>query len=227
MLIAIDTATRVMSIALHDGENLLYEQSWQTGNRHTMELAPALRNMLAASDASMDDLIGVGVSTGPGSYTGLRIGVALAKGIAAARNLPLVGMTTLDTLAAGQPYYRGGVGLVAVVAAGRKRIVVQSYHWHKGGWISRAEPRLMAWDELLTTIDGPACITGEIDPTGHHAINHAINQQDAQITVAPASTRLRRAGYLAEYAWERLHHAGGDFSGYTADKLMPVYLNSV
>ena len=52
MLLAIDTATRVMSLALHDGKNLLAEQTWHTPNRHTVELTPAVQNMLRAAEIS-------------------------------------------------------------------------------------------------------------------------------------------------------------------------------
>ena len=121
MLLAIDTATRIMSLALHDGDTLLAEQSWNTRNRHTVELAPAVLNMLNSLEMSVADLAGLGVSIGPGSYTGLRIGVAFAKGLAAAHRLPLVGVTTLDTLAAAQPHHQSGMGLIAVVQAGRGR----------------------------------------------------------------------------------------------------------
>jgi tRNA threonylcarbamoyladenosine biosynthesis protein TsaB len=111
ILLAIDTATQIMSLALHDGDSLRAEVTWHTANNHTAELAPAVRDLLARSDTSLDDLTALAVSIGPGSYTGLRIGVALAKGLAAARGLPLVGVSSLDTLAAAQPYVQGS-GLV-------------------------------------------------------------------------------------------------------------------
>lgn len=223
MLIAIDTATRVMSMALHDGENLLAEQNWYTPNRYTEDLAPNLHNMLKTCEVDMDDLVGVGVSVGPGSYTGVRIGVAFAKGLASTRNLPLVGVSTLDVIARGQPYYQSGVGLVAVVPAGRGRIIVNSYRWRKGQWTSRAEPRLLEWDALFETIDGTACITGEINRDGIEAIR-AAQADGLDVQIAPAANRMRRAGYLAEMAWAQLHDAGGDLSQFAAKKLLPVYM---
>ena len=193
MLLAIDTATRIMSLALHDGEALLAEQSWNTRNRHTVELAPAIQTMFNSLEMSVADLTGLGVSIGPGSYTGLRIGVAFAKGLAASQGLPLVGVTTLDTLAAGQPHHQSGMGLIAVVQAGRGRIIVQSYRWRKGRWTSRVEPRLMDWAVLLETIDGPAYITGEVNEDGREAIV-AAQKTDLKIAIVPPAHRLRRAG---------------------------------
>jgi tRNA threonylcarbamoyladenosine biosynthesis protein TsaB len=222
MLLAIDTATRVMSIALHSGQRLLSEQSWHTQRRHTADLAPAVQAMMAACEVYMDELTGLAVAHGPGSYTGLRIGVAMAKGLAAARDLPLVGVSTLDILAAGQPYYQSGTGLVAVVQAGRGRITVNSYRWRKGRWSSHSEPRIMDWETLLGSVDGPAHITGEIDAVGAEAIE-AARSNGVPVTAAPPAHRLRRAGFLAETALERLRE---NPDGYTAGQLLPVYIKS-
>lgn len=225
MLLAIDTATHVMSLALHDGKNLLSEQTWLTPNRHTIELTPAVQTMLRMCEVSVIDLTALAVCTGPGSYTGLRIGVAMAKGMAAVKSLPLIGMTSLDILAAGQPYYQSGAGLIPVVQAGRGRIIINTYRWRKGKWASHAEPRLMDWETLLNSIDGPAQITGEIDDPGMDAIKNA-QAKDLPVTIAPPAYRLRRAGFLAEYAWEKLRDAGEDRSAFAPARLLPVYIKS-
>lgn len=223
MLLALDTATRVMGLALHNGQEILCEQSWHIGNRHTTELAPAVDHMLKTCEVTPDQLTGIGVCTGPGSYTGVRIGVALAKGMAASRLLPLVGMSSLDLLAAGQPYYQSGAGLIAVVQAGRGRIIVNSYRWRKGDWYSRSEPRLMDWDKLLQTVDGMAYITGEINQSGLEAITQA-QQNGVPVMAAPPAQRIRRAGYLAEYAIGQLQT--GDAGDFAPSHLLPVYVKT-
>lgn len=217
MLLAIDTATRVMSIALHDGTRLLAEQSWEMGKRQTIELAPAIRQMMDVCQVAMSDLSAVAVSIGPGSYSGVRVGVALAKGIADAQQLPLVGITTLDSLAYGQPYFQSGVGLIAVVQAGRGRVIVQAYRWRKGAWHSRTEPRLMSWETLLETIDGTAYVTGEISDDAL-----ALLEQHEHALIAPGAHRLRRAGYLAECALTELRTAGDD--AFEPAKVLPIYI---
>lgn len=224
MILAIDTATRLMSLALHDGSTLLAEQSWVAGNRHNTALAPAIDHMLAGQRVAPTDLTALAVSVGPGSYTGLRIGVALAKGMAAARRLPLVGVSTLDTLAAGQPYYQSGIALIAVVQAGRGRIIVNSYRWRRGRWFSHAEPRLLDWETLLESLDGPAHITGEIDAEAVELID-AAQAQDIRVTLAPPAQRMRRAGYLAEVALERLAEAD-DKSVFEASRVLPIYIKT-
>jgi tRNA threonylcarbamoyladenosine biosynthesis protein TsaB len=222
LLLAIDTATRFIGLALHNSKNLIAEQTWQTNNNHTVQLAPAVYRLFEQSEMEIEDLTALAVSTGPGSYTGLRIGIAFAKGIASARKLPLVGVMTLDTLAAGQPNYQSGSGLVAMVQAGRGRVIVKTYKWRKGQWAGRGEPQLMDWETLIGSIDGPAYITGEINDEGFKALEAA---KDLPITIAPAAYRLRRAGFLAEVAWEQLRSAG-DYAAFAPSLLTPLYVKS-
>ena len=218
MLLAIDTATRIMSLALHDGNTLLAEATWHTANNHTTELAPAIHEIMARSDTSLDQLTALAVSTGPGSFTGLRIGVALAKGIASAKKLPLVGITTHDVLAAGLPPFPQH-GLVAVVEAGRGRIIAATYRWSHDMWVNRGEPRLMNWQTLLDNIDGPAYVTGEVNHEGREAIASA----SVPVKLVPAVWRLRRAGFLAEAALQRLEAGEEDFH---PSRLAPVYVKT-
>ncbi len=220
MLLAIDTATQNLSLALHDGAAVRAEQTWFSPNMHTVQLAPAVRDLITRADLTMDDLTVLAVSIGPGSYTGLRIGVALAKGLAAARGLPLVGVPTLDILAAGQPHFQGG--LIAVAQAGRGRIIAATYQWRKGHWKARSEPQLMDWPTLIASVDGVAMLTGEIDETGRAAIAAAA-ANDTPVTLAPGVFRLRRAGFLAEEAWERLRDTDESFP---AAAVSPLYVKT-
>jgi tRNA threonylcarbamoyladenosine biosynthesis protein TsaB len=220
MLLAIDTATRILSIAIHDGYNLLAEHTWRTDNNHTAELAPALEMTLARSDLTMADLDALAVSIGPGSYTGLRIGVALAKGLASVRGLPLIGVSSLDTLAAAQPHLQG-YGLVTLVEAGRGRIIAATYRWGAGRWTSRGEPQIMTWDSLLASIDGPACIAGDINAESAAAIENA-RAEGLPVQLISANFRLRRAGFLAEEALLRLAEGGSHDPAH----LVPIYVQS-
>lgn len=222
MLLAIDTATRIMSLALHDGHNLLAEETWHTANNHTAELAPAIRRLLERCELSMDDLKALAVAAGPGSFTGLRIGIALAKGLASARRLPLVGVSTLDIVAAAQPQYTRHA-LVAVVEAGRGRIIAATYRWDKHRWVNRGESRLMDWPTLLANIDGPAFIAGDIDEEGRTALDDA-QASGAPIQITNSALRLRRAGFLAEIALEQLGEAGA--AAFEPALLAPIYVQT-
>lgn len=218
MLLAIDTATQTMSLALHDGAELLLEDTWQTSNNHTIELAPAVRGALAR--AGKPTLTAMAVSIGPGTYTGLRVGVALAKAMASAENLPLVGISTLDILALSQPHFPGI--LVAVVKAGRGRVVTATYRWRKGQWAVQGEAEILHWETLLDRVKGAAIITGEVDEEGREAVQKAC-ETNPQLALASAARRLRRAGFLAEEAWQRLR---ADRASHVAARVTPIYVKT-
>jgi tRNA threonylcarbamoyladenosine biosynthesis protein TsaB len=100
MILAIDTATDWVGLALHDGSSVLAEFGWRSRRTQTIELAPAVAQLWARTGVSAGDLSAIAVAIGPGSYTGLRVGLALAKGMALGQNLPLIGVPTLDIVAA-------------------------------------------------------------------------------------------------------------------------------
>ena len=81
MILAIDTATRTASIALYDSSGVLAEESWRSRNNHSVEVMPAIMRLVERQGCSMSDLAGIAVSLGPGSFTGLRIGLSAAKGL--------------------------------------------------------------------------------------------------------------------------------------------------
>lgn len=214
MLVAIDTATRVASLALHDGFKVRYEVTWEAGWRHTVHLMPRLVAALEDLDLGSESLSAVAVTLGPGSFTGLRVGLAAAKGLVLARGLPLVGVPTLDVVAAAQG--RDRRPLVAVLQAGRRRICVATYRWRKG-WQRREEPRLTTWETLAAGVEKPTLFCGEVDERGAKVLARV---GELATLLSPAH-RLRRAGFLAELAWTRIRQ------GQTDDPvtLVPVYLH--
>lgn len=224
MLLAIDTATRYMSMALHDGQMLLGEQTWRTANRHNTLLAPSLEQMMEICGVAMQDLEVIAVTHGPGSYTGLRIGVAFAKGLAAVQELPLVAISTLDMIAAGQPVQSTRYKLLAIVQAGRGRIISGQYRVKKGRWTADGEATLGTWDELLGEIEASFYVSGEIDEKGRNAIETAKTQQNASLTLVDAAYRLRRGGFLAQEAWRRYHHGSDD--DFLPQNVRPIYMSS-
>jgi len=103
-ILAIETATHVLAVAICRGERVLAEVKWQAGLIHAERIIPSCLNMLEGLDLAWEDLDAVAVSQGPGSFTSLRIGFGTAKGIALAHDLPLVLIPTLEALAAQIPY---------------------------------------------------------------------------------------------------------------------------
>ena len=198
MLLAIDTVTRWTGLALFDGEQLLAEWGWRCQNTQTIELAPAVVDLLQRTGVAMSDLTALAVASGPGSYTGMRVGLGFAKGMALARGLALVGIPTLDIVAAGQP--AAAVPLVAIAEAGRTRLLTGRYHWQPPvGWQATGGPAVQSVAELMATLSEPALLAGEIKATVRSAI--AAGAPGTQF--APPNANIRRAGLLAELGWGR------------------------
>ena len=100
LILVIDTATREGVVGLADAEgNLLASESWTTGHRHGEELLSQLDKALARLEATAQSIHWIAVGVGPGSFTGLRIGLATAKTLAYGLGVPLVGISTTHALA--------------------------------------------------------------------------------------------------------------------------------
>jgi tRNA threonylcarbamoyladenosine biosynthesis protein TsaB len=215
MLLAIDTATRYASIALYDTSGIIAERSWRSENNHSVETTPALAEMLAAQKVAPESLLGVAVAKGPGSFTGLRIGMSIAKGLCLALQVPIVAIPTLDIVAyaAGDP----GGPVMAVLEVGRGRICVASYRFEEGLPRQQGETALVRASEWVLPAPEPMLVTGEISPA---LAEHLLQQPDAEnIALSSMASSLRRAGYLAELAWERLQKQNVD----DLDSLSPIY----
>ncbi|MBN1922842.1 MAG: tRNA (adenosine(37)-N6)-threonylcarbamoyltransferase complex dimerization subunit type 1 TsaB [Anaerolineae bacterium] len=217
MLLAIDSATFRASIAVHDGGTLRGECTWEAANAHTVTLATHVAELLRQTGIGVADLKSIAVCIGPGSYTGVRIGIAMAQGLALSQQLPIVGVPTLDILAEGQPPDDGP--LYAIFAAGRRRIGYAQYQFQESGWQAVTEVALASWEEFLAQIETPARVVGEIDALGRKALETL----GTALTVPPAAWQLRRAGFLAEIAWRQLRKRPRPGQAQAPKPLTPLY----
>lgn len=215
MLLALDTSTQMIGLALYDGVHVLSELIWQTRNHHTVELSPGVTDLLERCGARPANLEAIGVALGPGSFTSLRIGLALAKGMALALKIPVVGVPSLDVLAAAIPVQN--LPLAAVLQAGRGRLALVWYQAEAGAWKAQGEPQMTTAEELAQKLEKPTLIAGELNLTERQAL--ARRRKFAQI-VSPAHA-LRRPSFLAELAWERWHAGQLD----DVITLAPIYLH--
>jgi tRNA threonylcarbamoyladenosine biosynthesis protein TsaB len=213
VLLALDTATQMVGLALHDGAEVRAETIWMGGGRQTVEMAPEVALALRRQGISSSALTALAVAIGPGSYTGLRIGLALAKGIALAHNLPLIGVPTFDILARAQP--RQDEPMLALIRAGRGHAAGMWYKWKASAWQPISEVVSLAWSELEAILAEPTYIVGELDgPT-----RAALSESPGMRLATPAQC-VRRPSYLAEMAWERVRSgASGDPAA-----VNPIYL---
>jgi tRNA threonylcarbamoyladenosine biosynthesis protein TsaB len=214
MILAIDTATQYAGLALYNDDGLRAEETWYTDRNHTVELMPRLARMLESAQLKVSDLTALAVSIGPGSFTGLRIGLAVAKGIALPYKLAVVGIPTLE--AAAYPFRDQSLPVWAIAQAGRNRILAAGYGKKKGRWQQLIAPTVTTVEALLQQLEPPLLCTGEIDAQAAKLLG-----QKAQ--VASPAARLRRPGYVAELAAQRLAANEQD----DPDALVPIYVSSI
>jgi tRNA threonylcarbamoyladenosine biosynthesis protein TsaB len=215
MLLALDTSTRTMGVCLYDGARVLAELLWTTQDYHTVELAPAVVATLTKADISASDLNVLAVATGPGSFTGLRIGLALAKGLSLANHIPIIGIATLDIIAAAQPLREDK--MAAVIQAGRGRLAVGWYQVVDGSWKIVGDVDVLTPLELNRRIRKPTLVCGELNED----IRALLGRKRVNVILASPAQSVRRPAYLAELGWQRW------LSGRVDDPaiLSPTYLH--
>lgn len=212
---AIDTATDHIGLSLDDGATVLAERIWPTRRHHTAELAPEVALVLRRCGVGPADLEGVAVAQGPGSYTGLRIGMALAKGLALAHGLHLVGVPTLDIVAMDQK--PRGEPMLAVIEAGRGRVAAVWYKWDRQAWIAQSEAIALTWDELLSSLSEPTFLCGEVGGARKDL------GRDRRVILARPTDCVRRPSFLAELARARLRQGEPEEPA----ALAPTYLGDI
>jgi len=216
-LLAIDTATEVASVALYEGGiGPRAETTWYTSANHTVELMPTIVSMLAQQGLAAEQLDGLAVALGPGSFTGLRIGLSVAKGFCLSLGIPIVGVPTLDIMA--YAHHGQELPICAIIQAGRGRTCVALYERQSGQWRRLTDYHLATVEELSAQVQTPALFCGEIDEALSRALQARMGTR--AIVASPASS-LRRAGYLAELGWERLRKGEVD----DLNTLEPLYLH--
>lgn len=216
VILAIDTATRSASLAIHDGATVRAEWTWDISDHHTIELLPRITEMLAQINLPIAQLSGLGVSIGPGSFTGVRVGVAAAKGLALARNLPIVGVRSTDILAYAVNWCKSP--LVVVVRAGRGRLIAATYTRSRTtDWQSEGDFILTTADLIGAQWEKPTTICGELTAGEQATLQQRLGDRVKLLSPAFA---LRRAGFLAELAGQKIR-AG---QGADAAHVQPIYL---
>ncbi len=205
---------------------LVAELNWTSIDSQTVELLPRLSQILAWHGLSPGDIQSVAVSLGPGSFTGLRIALSIAKGMAVAHGTSLLGVPTLD--ASALPFVASGRQVVAVAPAGRGRVYWASYSatpdnarhipvpfgtWQ--GW--RSDYRLSDVQALADALREPALLVGEIPLKLHEILKTLLA---GRVDLPEPAVSGRRAAAIAALGW--LRWRAGDLDD--AASLAPIYL---
>lgn len=217
MILAIDTSTSLAGLALWEAEHLWAEETWHTRLNHSVELMPRIQRMLATHRVAVERLAAIAVALGPGSFTGVRAGLAAAKGLALPYRIPLVGISTLDVIT--YPFRQSELPVWAIIAAGRGRIGAACYQRLDDTWRQVIAPQLTTFNALCDRTSLPALFVGEIAVAEAELLRNRLGDR---AVVPPAALRVRRAGYLAELAATRLVNHDVD----DAMTLGPIYLQT-
>jgi tRNA threonylcarbamoyladenosine biosynthesis protein TsaB len=217
LLLALDTASAMIGYAIADGGRLLAEAAWHGQRQGTATLLAEVLRSLEAMGYSQDDLGAVAVATGPGSFSGLRVGMGVAKGLALGLDIPIVGVPTLAITA--EPFGYAGFPVCALVAAGRGRFAYAIYEAH-GGALRETFPAThgTATEIAALLASYPTIIVcGELDRAAGE-----IEAAAPGAIVPPIGVRERRPGALAALASRRI--LAGDVDDLVS--LEPIYLHT-
>ena len=162
LILAFETSAKAASVALTENGNLLGEAYQNTGLTHSQTLMVMAEDLLRQCGKTVSDITAVAVAEGPGSFTGVRIGVAAAKGFAWGRQIPCYGISTLEAMAVSLGAYQG---YVCPCMDARRNQVYNALFYVNCGKLDRiSEDRAIALAELKTDlehIDGPIFLVGD------------------------------------------------------------------
>ncbi len=205
MELSIDTSTNITGVALSREGEVIYELNWRTNFNHTVELAERTRELLRLSGAEIRDIKAVIVAKGPGSFSGLRVGMGFAKGISLSLNIPIVGIGTLDVQAF--PFFELPFKTYSLLDIGRGEVALSVFE--KG--VKIVKEHITRIEEL--EIDDITLFCGEADLD-------KVRERFGDKAIIPRLKRPRRTGDLAALGWERLRRGERD----DISSLEPLYL---
>jgi tRNA threonylcarbamoyl adenosine modification protein YeaZ len=205
--LSLDTASEMASIAISEDGVVLAERTWRCERNHTVELLPAVEKLLTESGTAKEDITAVFVCIGPGMYTGLRVGVTTAKGLAHSLEVPIVGVERLELDAHSHADFSGEI--VAVHRAGRGDYAWASYRANP--WREVTPPTLSKAEGLAAAVQSGSLLVGEVDDA-------LASKFAAGVTVR--TDEIGRASALADLGFRRLAAGRVD----EAALLVPIYL---
>jgi len=215
-VLGIDTATQVASVGIIGNGETLAEESRQATSNHTETLLPLIASVLEQASISLTEIGGIGVSIGPGSFTGLRIALGTVKGFAYATGQKVVGVPTLEALAHTVSDWEG---LVCPVLDARKREVYAAlFRRDANGTLQRLLPdHVLSPTALLEIITEPCLFLGD----GAENYSALICEHGGSVMqILPFATHHPRGAIVAAMAWERLRRGEHD----ELHTLVPCYV---
>ena len=213
LILAFETSAKAASVALMDGAKLLGEGYQNTGLTHSQTLMVMAEDVLKQCGKSARDVEAVAVAEGPGSFTGVRIGVAAAKGYAWGKEIPCYGVSTLEAMAESLGIYEG---YICPAMDARRSQVYNALFRAEKGIISRvAEDRAIALADLkeeLLTLEGPIFLVGDGSTLTYNTLKDSVEN-----LILPPEHRMHQRAVgvglvAARMAAEGLAPSGGELT---------------
>lgn len=220
-ILGIDTSSKIASVAVSDGERLLGEITYEAKQTHSQVILPLAKELLDKVGVKLDELDCIAVSEGPGSYTGLRIGLSAVKGLCFDEKTKCVGISTLRSLAQNVSCFNGIV--VSVMKARNRLDYVCAYLVEDGKFSELCKETIKSYDEIFDLITDDYerqrdMVLSETSDDGVFDVVQNVNYKimlvgddaenikkemfefDDRVGVAPISCNIPRAGSLCEIA---------------------------
>ena len=217
-ILSIETSAKACSAAVTEDGALLASAFQCSGLTHSRTLMPMVEGMLKNADLTLAACDAIAVAVGPGSFTGIRIGVAAAKGLAFGAGIPVIGVSTLEAMATGLAHWDG---LVICAMDARRQQVYNANFAAKVGTLTRlTEDRAIALSELVKEVENderPKIIVGD----GGRLCYNALLEQGVPCVLAPPHLLQQSAAAVGLAAEEALRRGEQPVS---AQELLPVYL---
>ena len=216
LILAFETSAKAASVALMENEKLLGESYQNTGLTHSQTLMVMAEDLLKQCGKTVQDVTAVAVAEGPGSFTGVRIGVAAAKGFAWGREIPCYGISTLEAMAESLGIYEGWV--CPVMDARRGQVYNALFYADRGVVEPCRDDRAISLAELgaeLAVLNAPIFLVGDGSDLAYKTLKEYVN-----VILPPEHRKHQRATGVAILAARRAAQ-GDDSSG---GELTPNYL---
>ena len=200
-ILAFETSAKAASVALLQDGSLLgeyYQNSGQTHSRTVMKMA---QDLLQNCERKVEDVDVVACAAGPGSFTGVRIGLAAAKGFAWGRELPLIGVSTLEAMARSAALTDGVY--CAAMDARRGQVYTSVFSKENGEFLRLTDDQAITIEELgqqLENIKKPKILVGD----GASLCYNTLSQKHQELVLLPEHARMQRAAGVALVAWDKV-----------------------
>ncbi|QEK13121.1 tRNA (adenosine(37)-N6)-threonylcarbamoyltransferase complex dimerization subunit type 1 TsaB [Crassaminicella thermophila] len=217
-ILAFDTSSIVASVAVMDDDKLIGEYTINHKRTHSQKLMPMIEEVLESCELTMKDIDVVAVAEGPGSFTGIRIGVATAKGLSHAMNIPVIGISTLDALAFNVAFSHGLI--CPILDARRNQVYTAVYKWDNGNLSMIEEHMAVSIEELVDKLmQRPEKVIFLGDGVATNKI-YLIEKLKDRVLFAPNSMKMPKAASIAELALQKAKE--GNLKN--CYELLPTYL---